>query len=274
MDTMQYFINLPLEGRSVAEIVDAFQERIKSASKSEKQFQELEARINKKYEDPASSLIEIGEVCSSILAAVNEFEKERLPRIRQGKTTDKDIALLKGINERVKKSDADLESLYFNEKKTEKLTELHDILDILRDWIGTLRDIESFTKALEIRAETAEKVLEKGQKTEDNTLKVKVVGGHWLTLNRHTGRVCLNKHTNDLNPESQEFKNLLRLMENKNHQITYKEILGETISKANKRNLAFVVRNLKEALGILPKKGAKNKDCIKNTKGHGYKLIT
>jgi hypothetical protein len=39
------------------------------------------------------------------------------------------------------------------------------------------------------------------------------------------------------------------------------------------RNLTFVIRNIKEVLGILPVKKAKNKDIIKNTNG-GTKRLT
>ena len=84
--------------------------------------------------------------------------------------------------------------------------------------------------------------------------------------------VRLNSVESMLNPRSQELATILKLATNKNHQITYADILGESVSKTTKRNLTFVVRNLKEALGILPAKKAKNKDIIKNIKGVGYKL--
>ena len=50
--------------------------------------------------------------------------------------------------------------------------------------------------------------------------------------------------------------------------------LGDNVSKDSKRSLGFVIRNLKKTLGVLPKKKAKNKNCIKNIKSCGYKLIT
>jgi hypothetical protein len=94
-----------------------------------------------------------------------------------------------------------------------------------------------------------------------------------LSLNKNTGEVKLNNIKNNLNPTSEEFKFLLRLMENKDYIATYKELISTTPTKTNKRNLAFIVRNLKKALGILPQKKSKNKDIIKNIKGHGYMLI-
>jgi len=98
------------------------------------------------------------------------------------------------------------------------------------------------------------------------------IGTDTLSINIHTGTVRLNNVEASLNPKSQEFETILKLAKAKNHQITYVDILGESVSKTTKRNLTFVIRNLKEALKILPTKTAKNKDIIKNIKGVGYKL--
>ncbi len=98
------------------------------------------------------------------------------------------------------------------------------------------------------------------------------LGTNTLLINKQTGMVRLNSVESMLNPKSQELATILKLATNKNHQVTYADILGESISKTTKRNLTFVIRNLKEALGILPAKKAKNKDIIKNIKGLGYKL--
>jgi len=98
------------------------------------------------------------------------------------------------------------------------------------------------------------------------------IGTDTLSINIHTGTVRLNNVEASLNPKSQEFETILKLAKAKNHQITYVDILGESVSKTTKRNLTFVIRNLKEALKILPAKTAKNKDIIKNIKGVGYKL--
>jgi DNA-binding response OmpR family regulator len=98
------------------------------------------------------------------------------------------------------------------------------------------------------------------------------LGNNMLSINKQTGMVQLNDVESVLNPKSQELEVILKLATGKNHQIAYSDILGESISKTTKRNLTFVVRNLKEALGILPVKKAKNKDIIKNIKGVGYKL--
>lgn len=95
-----------------------------------------------------------------------------------------------------------------------------------------------------------------------------------LAINKSTGFVRLNNFEGSINPQSQEFKVLFKLMSNRNYQATYKDLLGENVSKVNKRNLSFVIRNIKENLGILPAKKARNKDIIKNIKSYGYKLIT
>lgn len=98
------------------------------------------------------------------------------------------------------------------------------------------------------------------------------IGTNTLSIDTVTATIRLNTVQAILNPKSQEFAALLKLATAKNHQITYADILGESVSKTTKRNLTFVIRNLKEALGILPAKKAKNKDIIKNIKGVGYKL--
>ena len=93
-----------------------------------------------------------------------------------------------------------------------------------------------------------------------------------LTINKQTGMVRLNKVETILNPKSQELDTILKLATAKNYQLTYADILGDSVSKTTKRNLTFVIRNLKQALGILPTNQAKNKDIMKNIKGLGYKL--
>lgn len=95
-----------------------------------------------------------------------------------------------------------------------------------------------------------------------------------LTLNERTGTVGFNKVKSNLNPQGQEFKYLLTLMSNKDFLATYFDLLGENQSKTNKRNLGFIIKNIKTCLGILPKNQARNKDFIKNIKGYGYKLIS
>lgn len=98
------------------------------------------------------------------------------------------------------------------------------------------------------------------------------IGDHALSIDKVTTMVSLNTVQAIFNPKSQEFAVLLKLATAKNNQVTYAEILGDSVSKTSKRNLTFVIRNIKEALGILPAKKAKNKDIIKNIKGVGYKL--
>lgn len=108
-------------------------------------------------------------------------------------------------------------------------------------------------------------------KADDDLVSVEI-GTNTLSIDKVTAAIRLNTVEAILNPRSQEFAVLLKLAAAKNHQLTYADILGESVSKTTKRNLTFVVRNLKEVLGILPAKKAKNKDIIKNIKGVGYKL--
>ena len=112
------------------------------------------------------------------------------------------------------------------------------------------------------------------KKPGDKKIEIKLKNGK-LTIKENTGFVKLNNTEGTFNPKSNEFKTLLILVKNKNLQATYQELLGEeNVSKTTKRNLTFTIRNIKETLGILPrKKKNKNKDIIKNLKLYGYKLI-
>jgi hypothetical protein len=108
-------------------------------------------------------------------------------------------------------------------------------------------------------------------KTDDDLISV-TIGTNTLSIDKVTATVRLNTVQAIFNPKSQEFATLLKLATAKNNQVIYADILGESVTKTTKRNLTFVIRNIKEALGILPAKKAKNKDIIKNIKGVGYKL--
>lgn len=105
------------------------------------------------------------------------------------------------------------------------------------------------------------------------TIKVSVHGGT-LVLNKMTGFIMLNKIGSTLNPTGKEFKVVLTLATNKENLATYAELIGEGENKSKRRTLGFQIRNIKEGLGILPKKKAKNKDIIRNRKRYGYELIT
>lgn len=95
-----------------------------------------------------------------------------------------------------------------------------------------------------------------------------------LTLNESTGLVQFNEVKTNINPQGKEFAVLRTLMSSDDYLATYTDLLGEKPSKDAKRRLGFIIRNIKELLGILPRDGAKNPDCIENITGHGYKLIT
>jgi hypothetical protein len=94
-----------------------------------------------------------------------------------------------------------------------------------------------------------------------------------LTLNKRTGDFEYGTVKGNLNPTSQEHKVLLKLMTSKSFQAPYTELVAGTVSKPSKMNLTYVVRNLKEALGILPVATAVNQDIIRNVKNLAYKLL-
>lgn len=117
------------------------------------------------------------------------------------------------------------------------------------------------------------KYIHKQKFNDDDLILVKLKSGK-LSLSKNTGVIILNQTKDNLNPNSQEFRTVLKLMENKDNKATYQELIGGTPTKPNKRNLAFVIRNVKRTLRILPQKSSKNKNIIKNIKNHGYGLIT
>ena len=102
--------------------------------------------------------------------------------------------------------------------------------------------------------------------------KVKTKYG-WLSIKKN-GLVKFNEIEGELNPTGEEFKVLLKIATGENYTATYDDLLGKDELDSKKRALSFVIRNIKNTLCILPAKNAKNKDCIKNIKGYGYKLIT
>ena len=117
---------------------------------------------------------------------------------------------------------------------------------------------------------------ESEEKIDHDIIEVQTKAG-LLIFNKNTGFAKLKDFEvkENLNPQGQEAEALLKLMTGKDHQATYKDFLGENAlkGKGSRRNLAFVIRNIKKILGILPAKKAKNKDCVKNIRGVGYKLI-
>jgi len=114
----------------------------------------------------------------------------------------------------------------------------------------------------------------KSEKHKDKQmLEVSVLSGK-LEINENTGFVKLNKIGNTLNIKGGEFKVILTLVKNKDHQATYTQLIEGGDIKTKRRPLGFTVRNLKRALGILPKKRSKNKDIIQNIRSVGYKLLT
>ena len=88
-----------------------------------------------------------------------------------------------------------------------------------------------------------------------------------LTLNESTGLVEFNEVKNNINPQGQEFRTILKLITNGDYLATYTDLLGENYSKDAKRNLGFTIRNIKETLGILPKSKQKTKTVFKTLKG-------
>lgn len=124
-----------------------------------------------------------------------------------------------------------------------------------------------------VRAPAPHTATESSYDTKEDTDKITVQTKHGeLELNKATGDFQLNEVIGTLNPTSQEYGILLKLMTSKNYQAPYSFLITGPTTKTSKRTLSFVIRNLKESLGILPIKDSKNKDIIKNVPNIGYRL--
>lgn len=104
-------------------------------------------------------------------------------------------------------------------------------------------------------------------------IEISVYGGT-LIVDEGTGFVELNKVGDTLNLAGKEFKVILTLVKGGNHQAKYSELVSGDDNVSNRALLVGTIRDLKETLGILPKKSSKNKDIIQNIKKYGYKIIT
>jgi hypothetical protein len=121
------------------------------------------------------------------------------------------------------------------------------------------------------------KIEEEGRKLikKNSAISVRLKSG-LLKFNKKTGFTKLNNIETTFHPSGQECKVLAILSSDEDYRATFAELLGQekATKESEKRKLTFVIRNLKKALGILPKRKAKNKDIIKSVKGVGYRLVT
>ncbi len=144
------------------------------------------------------------------------------------------------------------------------------------DWARTEKRIKERAAEMSADFQPIEKdegkTIEENPVANDNKVMLKVQGGD-LTVNQLTGFAQLNEVKHNFNPKSQEFLFLVRLVTTSGNLVRYEQIL-EKVTKSSKRTFSFVVRNLKEGLGILPEEKAKNKDIIQSVKNVGYRLLT
>lgn len=100
-----------------------------------------------------------------------------------------------------------------------------------------------------------------------------------LVLNKNTGDFEFNKVVGNLNPACPEYRFLIMIIENPEHQVTPEEFYGDTFiknvnEKSKMRAITFVVRDLKQKLGILStkKRRKENVDIFTSMRRHGYRL--
>lgn len=100
-----------------------------------------------------------------------------------------------------------------------------------------------------------------------------------LHINLRTGDFSFYKTTGTISLATQEFKILSALIKSEDYQSSYLSLYKalfpstEEVRKTQRDTLAQIIRNLKETLGILPKKKLSNKDIFKNIPNIGYRLI-
>lgn len=97
-----------------------------------------------------------------------------------------------------------------------------------------------------------------------------------LQFNLNTGDAIYNKTKTNFKPDTDEYKILKALMEKENQRLSYdkinKALDKDSNSKIDRRNISFIIRNIKNKLEIVgKKKKPKNKDLFKPC--NGYKII-
>ena len=101
-----------------------------------------------------------------------------------------------------------------------------------------------------------------------------------LTLNLVNGDFHLGDLSGTFNTVTQEFRVLAKLYMSKDYRVPYLELIQcirsgtERVTKPDKADLAVVIRNIKEQLGILPVAKRINQDIFKNDPQFGYRLIS
>src|SRR5690606_8091442 len=106
---------------------------------------------------------------------------------------------------------------------------------------------------------------------EPEFLETNTTGGE-LVLNTRTGKITYNGADTELNPNSQEFSVLCRMVQSHDGLLSYKDFLGEGYQKTKQMDMAKVINNIKTALKILPASKTSQKDIINNKKNLGYIL--
>ena len=106
-----------------------------------------------------------------------------------------------------------------------------------------------------------------------------------LKFNKENGDFIFGRVDGNFALETNEYKVFLCLLENPSHQAEYKTLLKlmypdkefrEQLKKyqVERWGLDSIIRNIKNGLGILPKKKSKNKDIFRSLrKWKGYRLI-
>lgn len=104
-------------------------------------------------------------------------------------------------------------------------------------------------------------------------LKVELKAGT-LSLNELTGDVSLNERKATFTPKGRQYKFLHTLMTSKDYQANYADLITGENTKDKRRDMGFVLKEMKEALGILPQSKKENEEIFQNIRGFAYRLIT
>lgn len=124
-------------------------------------------------------------------------------------------------------------------------------------------ELKTYPKLL---AKRKEKLIREWKNESINLL---VCGG--LKFDPENGDAIYGKVETSFKPGTDEYRVLRLLLENPNKRVTPERLLNKTeASSSNKRDLVFVIRNIKAKLGIIGKKG-KNKDLFRAC--NGYRVV-
>jgi len=101
-------------------------------------------------------------------------------------------------------------------------------------------------------------------------------GGKNFELNINDGSFKFGNTKDSIGTQTQEFKILKCLVESRNRVVSYEIIcscLGLKDSVTSRGKITTILKRIKQKMGILVERGARNPDIIKNITNSGYEIL-